>query len=47
MVVIGNILLWLIVVYFRKIKNLGELKDGVIVVILNNLSNIGCVLLLF
>ena len=46
MAVIGNTLLWPIAAYSRKIKNLGELKDGAIVAIPNNPSNTGRALLL-
>ena len=46
MAVIGNTLLWPIAAYSKKIKNLGELKDGAIVAIPNNPSNTGRALLL-
>lgn len=46
LVAVGNTFVYLIAGYFKKIKLLDELQDGLQVAVLNDLTNFGCLLLL-
>lgn len=46
-VLVGKVYLELIGVYFKKVKSLKDLKDGVIVLVSSNVVDYGWVLMLF